>query len=272
MAAFSHHDAFVIVSLALSTGLILGHNLWVIASGKERLPGESLRLEINTSDLFPLSESAVAPERIESFTLMTADGEAPVTAFKAEGASLVAEIAAPHGGMLLAALTLHPRLITLEAEKFLHYLQEEEAEAVIAAREQSGQCDRPGREVYAKYAKTIVQTGQQGGDAFNRIAGQRLEIVPEKNPAALRVGDWLPVRVLFDGLPANALRVSTGCDGLNNGVYLAHRRTDAEGRTAVEITAPGRWFVRTHFIQAHNDPATAEWESFWSSLAFSVGY
>lgn len=129
----------------LSTGAILGHNLWLLASRK----GESrLRLEMNTSDLFPLSESAISPERIAALSLISSRGSLPVKEFSIEGTSLVAEVDAPESGMLLVVLTLHPREITLSAEKFEHYLAEEDARDAIAIRRQTGQTSVDGREIY----------------------------------------------------------------------------------------------------------------------------
>lgn len=255
---------------ALAVGALLGHNLWLVAQKEAAAPADKLRLSVNTSDLFPLSETAIAPERIAAFELLTATGKTPLKNFLVAENALIAEVGLPRAGLALAALTLHPRQITLDAEKFAHYLQEEEAHAVSGARRAHGQDEQPGREVYTKYAKAIVQCGGAPDETFRQIVGQRLEIIPEINPATLRAGDHLPVRVLRDGLPAAGLRVTSGCDRLKSGAPLAHWRTDETGRAAVAIAAPGRWFVRTHFIGAHHDAAIADWESFWSSLTFVV--
>jgi hypothetical protein len=47
-----------------STGALLGHNLWLLGPRLRPMPPEKLRLEINTSDLFLLSEIAITPDRI----------------------------------------------------------------------------------------------------------------------------------------------------------------------------------------------------------------
>lgn len=44
--------------VALSTGMLPGHNLWIVATNKSHSPGEMLRLSLNTGELFPESDSA----------------------------------------------------------------------------------------------------------------------------------------------------------------------------------------------------------------------
>lgn len=264
-------DGWSALIAMLSTGAILGHNLWLIAERKLNDSKDRLRLEINTSDLFPKSESAIDPDRIAEFSLLQAGRRRRPAEYRVEGASLTTEVELSATGTLLAALTLHPRLIRLEPEKFLHYLLEEESHNVIALREQSGLRDSAGREVYTKYAKTILQPGERQDESFKQPLGQRLEIIPAVNPCLLRAGDRLAVQALFEGAPAAGVRASIGCDQLNDGAYHSHARTDDEGWAEFAITAAGRWFVRTHLIRPHHKVETADWESHWSSLTFEAG-
>ncbi|HEX8998284.1 MAG TPA: DUF4198 domain-containing protein [Blastocatellia bacterium] len=251
----------------LSTGAILGHNLWLLASRKNEA---RLRLEMNTSDLFPLSESAISPDRIAALSLISSRGSLPVKEYQADGTSLVAEVDAPESEVLLAALTLHPREITLGAEKFEHYLLEEDAHDAIAIRQQTGQSGVDGREIYTKYAKAVFQTEGAPDEAFGQVVGHRLEIVPQRNPCALRIGDRLSIQVLFDGAPVAGLRVSGGGEQLENGRYASQARTAETGRAEIEIIGAGRCFVRTHLIRPHAETEIADWESFWASLTFMV--
>jgi len=91
-----------------------------------------------------------------------------------------------------------------------------------------------------------------------------------RSPATLRVGDPLIVRVLLDGEPIAGVRVSSGCDGLREGGYAAHARTDAAGLAEVALPVGGEWFVRSHHIRQHPDPQLARWASFWPSLTFRI--
>lgn len=257
------------VALTLSAGALLGHNLWLLP---EEEGAERLRFSLNTSDLFPQSESALSPERIAELTLHSVNGASQVSRYEVSGTALLAEFEPVKACTLLAALTLHSREITLAGEKFTSYLQEEGAQAALAARAAAGQTAKPGRELYTKYAKAVLQLGAATDDTWRRCCGQRLEIIPLRNPCELKAGERLPVQVLFEGAPASGLRVSSGCEHLQEGHYAAHTYTDAEGRAEIEMLAGGRWFARTHLLRPYADSAhpEIEWESCWASLTFAV--
>lgn len=51
-----------------------------------------------------------------------------------------------------------------------------------------------------KFSKALVNLSATD-QSFAVAVGDRLEIVPAANPATLKVGDELPVRVLFEGQP-----------------------------------------------------------------------
>ena len=52
-----------------------------------------------------------------------------------------------------------------------------------------------------KFAKAVFTIGQAGGDAYSKPLGQAMEIIPLKDPALLKTGDILPVKVLKEGKP-----------------------------------------------------------------------
>lgn len=60
-----------------------------------------------------------------------------------------------------------------------------------------------------KFAKGLARAG--GDDAlFGRRIGHLLELVPQKNPLALKAGETLPVLVLYDGKPLEGAGVEIG--------------------------------------------------------------
>lgn len=263
------HNFWQIALASIFANLIFGHNLWLIA--KDRMTGRGqVRIEVNTSDNFPASESAVRPERVADFRFVTAGGSVPITEYRIEEQSLVAVIEPPREGACLVALELHPHPITLEAEKFARYIQDEEAHAMVAPRFQAGVTDSPQRESYIKYAKVWLGSSTRNDEAHRLVVGHKLEIVPQIDPATLGVGDKLPIRVLFAGEPIENLRVSCGGEHLHDGGYAAHARTDRQGYATLEITRSDHWFVRAHYIRPHPDIAVADWESFWASITFRL--
>ncbi len=255
-----------IIFVSISALVILGHNLWLVAKDEK----DTIIVEVKTSDNFPLSDSAVKPERVADFRLVSASDSTPITNYEIKENSLVASIA-PNKNACFAALELRPHPITLEAEKFAGYIKSEDAERFVAPQFVSGKTTAPQRESYTKYAKVLLDApGEKQSNDFSFTAGQRFEIVPQINPSTVQKDEKLLVKVLFEGKPIVGLRVSSGCENLNEGKYLAHTQTDENGLATVEISGKGLWFARTHFIRSHFDKENFDWESFWASLTFRI--
>ncbi len=245
---------------------LLGHNFWLIAKKQSR----KIRLEANTGHNFPISGSAVKPERVADFLIISPEGSAPVTNFRVLGNSLVADIEPLNNQSFYAALELRPHPITLEAEKFAGYIADEDAFAFVAPRFIKDQTIAPQRESYAKFAKVFCDTDKLN-EAFLLKVGHKLEIVPLTDFADLLVGGKLDVQVLFENAPVAGLRVSSGCEEANEGRYSAHTRTGEDGIATLSIKNHRHWFVQTHFIRPHREDAeNFEWESFWASLTFRI--
>lgn len=249
-----------LVFVSISTLVILGHNLWLVA--KDEQP--DIKIEVITSDKFPESDSAVKPERIADFRALTENGSIELADYKSEGNSLVANLKT-EDKIKLVALELRPHPIDLEAGKFAGYIKSEAAEKSVAQQFIIGETLEPQRESYAKFAKVLLEN-----EAFDKIVGQKFEIVLESNPAQIKTVGKLKVKVLFEGKPLENLRVSIGAENLNDGKYLAHAQTNGNGIAEVEIPRSGLWFIRTHFIRPHSDTENFEWESFWASVTFRI--
>lgn len=252
--------AIVLSSVAFL--FVFGHNLWLIAKKEAR----KIRLEINTSDVFPESDSAVKPERVKNFRIVSSEKSEAVENYRAEENSLVADVESDTSFYAALELCAHP--ITLESEKFASYIRHENAEAAVATLFVADQTAAPQRESYAKFAKVFCDANQTGAN-FNLNIGQRFEIVPQTAFADLRDGKLI-VQTLFEGAPLAGLRVSVGCENTNGGKYVAHSWTDANGLAEIAVGNGGHWFVRTHYIRPHSDAENFDWESFWASLTFRV--
>jgi len=250
-----------IILTSVSLLFIFGHNLWLIGKKDQR----KIRIEVNTSDVFPESDSAVKPERIADFRIVSKKNSAPIENYRVEGNSLVADV--ENVDAFYAALELLAHPITLEGEKFAGYVAAENAEAFVKPFFSAGKTTAPQRESYSKFAKAYFESKQM--DAFGLIAGHKLEIVPQNAFADLREGK-LVVKITFEGEPIAGLRVSNGCAELNGGKYLNHTLSDADGLAELRIESGGHWFVRTHFIRPHWDAENFDWESFWASLTFRI--
>ena len=163
--------------------------------------------------------------------------------------------------------------IELEAEKFEHYLAAEGLEHVIAARKERSETQKKGLEIYARSVKSLLWVAQNAQDpvptaGFDTRIGLPLELVPEQNPYALKVGDELTLRVYFNGQPlAKAL---LGCLPQAAPATEVRARSDKEGRVKFKITHTGAVLARVCWMVAAPAASGADWQSTWSSLSFEV--
>lgn len=121
-----------------------------------------------------------------------------------------------------------------------------------------------------KYAKAIVNLGAAGD--VSQPVGQTLEIVPLANPGALKVGDDLPVRVLFEGKPLAKVEVLGLYAGFSQheGSYAFYARTDKDGKAYVKLSAAGQWLVLAKHKVPFADKAQCDEYAHTATLTFDV--
>jgi hypothetical protein len=168
----------------------------------------------------------------------------------------------------MVAVESEPKLIKLEADEFNNYLVSDGLLHIYQLRRKEGALDKPGRERYSKSPKAIMQVGTDGGGDPSRVVGLPLEIVPLRNPFALRVGDTLRVRVLFRDKPLAGAMLGWDVPG-EGSLPLGTVRTDSKGEALVPISQTGLTTIRlTHMIRPNE--TEYEWESFWTTLTFRI--
>ncbi|MBC7922276.1 MAG: DUF4198 domain-containing protein [Ferruginibacter sp.] len=170
-------------------------------------------------------------------------------------------------GTHLLAFKNDNKFIELKAAEFTAYLKEDGLDNALESRARNGQSAKPGRELYSRCVKSLVQVGSQPDDTHARLVGDRLEILPERNPYALRETDSLTVRVIFDQRPlANALvRV---WHRQNGKAKVEAWRSNADGKVSFGLVRRGRWMVSVVRMVPYPDPKQADWQSFWGNLTF----
>jgi uncharacterized GH25 family protein len=102
---------------------------------------------------------------------------------------------------------------------------------------------------YEQFAKAIINV-EAGDSNFVAPIGQKIEIVPLKNPIDLRDGDFLPIRILYEGNPlssyptvyATYLGFST-----QDETYAYTTTADGAGIAEIKIIRPGIWMVKVNY-------------------------
>jgi len=88
-------------------------------------------------------------------------------------------------------------------------------------------------------AKALVNVGQ--GKIPKNILKNGLEIVPEKEISQLKIGDELPLKIIYDEKPIS-LTTSISIDGKKN-FFL---KTNRDGELLLKIKLPGRYLITSN--------------------------
>ncbi|HEU0077765.1 MAG TPA: DUF4198 domain-containing protein, partial [Longimicrobiaceae bacterium] len=274
---FRHSVLAATMALLAAAAALSAHDFWLVPDAFRVTPGGWIDVRGQTSSRFPTSEAAVALDRIADARVFSAGEEAPIRDLSHAGTSLRLRHRPTTAGQRILAVTLKPRSVRESAEGFRRYLSLEGAPEALERFEREGrlpQADSVTRR-YAKYAKTLVEVGSGGPRAYGRVAGHPLELVPLRDPAAVRLGDTLPVRLLYRGRPLAGARVHAGSAPRGGGTVLAaaaepHLETDAEGVARVRIDQVGLWNVRSLQIVPADAGSGAEWDALWATVVFEV--
>ncbi len=262
---------------ALLTCLLLAapagaHDYWLVPETYRPKGGATVPVRLFVGEHFkPEQEVAYSAKKTPVVRLVTAKGAERIEERK-EGTKPAFTFTMPGTGSAVLRVDRDWSSITLNADKFTAYLKEEGLDEIVKARAAAGEADSDSKERYRRCLKTIVHGGGKPDDAPTKPLGQVFEIVPLKNPAALKAGDELPVAVLFEGKPLAGFKLTahhrTG-DELTN----ATATTDKTGKALLKLPKAGAWVVRgVHMrrVTEKNPTPAADWESFWASVTFEL--
>jgi uncharacterized GH25 family protein len=242
------------------------HDTWLIPEKFNVAPKATVTLNMTSGMEFPKLDAALKPERVQ-----TAKCRLGAQVF-----DLAQKIAGPHSLQFKSELTdaavatiwvsLAPRALELKPDEVKHYLEEVDAPAALR-QEWTEMKEQRWRESYSKHTKTFVRVGAPKEDrSWAEPVGAPLEIVPEKDPTALRPGEAFPVRVMKNGEPFADFSLNAVAAGETKGET---RKTDAAGRVMFQLGKSGRWMLRGTDIRKSTAPDT-DWESDFTTLTIEV--
>jgi hypothetical protein len=219
--------------------LLLAHDLYLMPERFAVKPGGTVAVAIHNGDAFPESDGPPSLQRLRGAgPNVRLDGKRAVYDAKAVG----------------SVLHVHtiPNFLSLDAKKFANYLRSEGLTQIPPG-------DKPSRELYSKYAKTILRTGLAD---FAQPTGLVIEFLPQSDPST---GKFRAI-VVLRGRPEGGLTVSLMGAGYDKRIG----RTAADGSISVNVPKSGVWKLHTVAMKPASDKSKADWESFWASLTFEV--
>lgn len=256
---------FAVLSLLSAVAnLVTARDTWLQPERFAATPGATLEFGLTSADGFNGPETAIQPERVGVVRGRLA-GETITFAAPMPGEKTLRFSATlPRPGVAVFGVELKPRVLELAPDKIERYFREIHADDALRAVWAAGPEPRTWRESCGKNAKAFVRVGEPPADdrAWAQPLGLRLEIVPERDPTALRVGDELPVRVWKGGAPFAGFTLAFVAAGEAREHVVV---TDDAGRARAKLDWPGAWLL--HGTDLRRATAAAlEWESDFTAM------
>lgn len=260
----------VAASAGLTASPLLAHDFWLQPQTFWARPGERVPMTLLVGHGAARKRSAIARKRITLFRASGPRGIADRSADLTLGTGADASLAFDAPGTFLVYFSTNNVPSDLPAPRFNDYASTEGLTEVLAQRKATRATEKPGRELYSRRGKAIVQIGPPGSAPQPQITkpvGLSLEIVPLSNPySAARSPDFV-VQVLHQGRPLSGALVK-----LNNLAADAEpvemHRSDASGRATFKSRSSGQWQFNVVWSQPLANNAAADFLTTFSSLTF----
>ena len=172
-------------------------------------------------------------------------------------------------GTQLISLETNPELRQRDGNEFNESLRIDGLDEVLYYREQHSQLDKPVKELSAFYTKLLVQVDAQKDETYKKILGLPIEILINKNPYNLKVGDPIRFKILFQGKPLFGAKVRIW-NQYNNLTTTQNIFTLQDGTMETHISNAGTWLVSVVKMIPPKS-SEADWQSFRGSLTFAIG-
>lgn len=241
------------------------HDFWIEPSTFRPVRGTAVTLRLRVGQHHAGDPVPRLPDLIR-FEARTEKGVMPVPGNLGDDPAGRITVAAD--GLLLVAYQNKPSYVELPDDKLRQYLREEGLERIHDLRARSPFARQPWREIYSRCAKSLLWTGNGPASSFNQRIGMPLELIPEKNPYALRPRSSLPVQLLYRGKPLPGALIIAIAKA--DPARVVSARSDAHGRVRLGLHSPGPWMIKAVHIVPAPAGARGQWESLWASLTFEL--
>jgi uncharacterized GH25 family protein len=250
----------------LSVASLFAHDMWIEPTSFFPAAGQIVGARLRVGqDLLgdPLPRD---PALLKQFVFEDAEGRKSLVGRDGADPAGYLRVATP--GLLVIGYFSNPSAVELPAEKFNQYLKEEGLDAVAALRTRNNQTGAKDSELFSRCAKSLLLSGAPSEKQGDRQLGFTLELVAERNPYSIAIGEELPLRLTYRNRPHPGALV-VAINRLDPGKRLS-ARTDADGRVRFRLPSGGMWMIKAvHMIPAPAG-ADADWMSYWASLTFEL--
>src|SRR5688500_13988861 len=218
------------------------HEFWMQPEKFFFKKGERLELSFKVGDAFIGEPWNLERDRLEALVLYRNTTSVNLRDSVKEGLKNHLSALLDKEGTHLMAMQSTNAFLEMTADEFNAYLKEDGLDEVLDQRKNTNTLSVPGKEYYSRHAKLLFQVGTKPDDTYKKMLGFPVEIVPEKNPYALKVGDAVRFKILFDGKPTFGVRAKVW-NRFENRTTIQNIYTEKDGTFEARISNPGPWMV-----------------------------
>jgi len=250
----------VFTALLIATAFISAsaHDMWIAPESYNLKKGEALKATFPSAHVFPATDKEyVKKDTMTDTTIITPKGKSgKVSSWKED--------------------TLQSRKLNEEGTYLIvsgnnggFYTKTTDGKS---ERKPKDEVSNAAKGTYSKkFTKSLISVGNAGGSAFSKVTGQALEIIPLENPALLKTGDQLSVKVLLNGKPYETeLNATYDTYSKEKNAFAQKVKTDSNGVGRIKLSNNGAWLLRTVNKVPYSDPKKADEQSYTATLTFSI--
>lgn len=251
--------SLVISMFFLFSGVVSAHTFWINSTNYnpvfyEKFGGNS-KIYFGWGHKYPVDDFVNEKQFKEVFLFNSEMGKKEITL--GEGGFLATSLNFKKPGFYTIGVSKKPGFYTMHMEKgkVHHKLAPKTGlKGVILSR------------YYEQYAKCLISVGKIKDDFSAKPVGQKLEIVPLDNPYNLSKGQFLRVKVLFDGKPAKFCKLYATYSGFSTGDEFAYATsTSSNGIAKLRILHWGPWLLKAQM----KVPAQGEMSKKCNTLSYT---
>ena len=256
----------VILTAALLSTTLLAHDMWIEPVSFFPQTGQLVGIKLRVGQEVigdPIPRSTAL---INQFIVVDAEGRKQVVG--RDGSDPAGYIRATSPGLNVVGYLSNASSVELAPEKFSAYLKEEGLDSILALRAKNKQTNLKVNEQFFRCAKSLVLLGPPAQGQADKTLGFTLELVAERNPYLLRIGEEIPLRLTYENRPLPGALV-VAMNRLNPDDKQTGR-TDKDGRVRLKLASGGMWMIKAvHMIPAAANSG-ADYASYWASLTFET--
>ena len=260
---------FLLLSLFATPSL--AHELWLEPHAYQIAPDAMLKADIVNGEEFEGTNLPYLPDNIVNFVAFAGSDAARVVGRVGDLPAL--NFAAVATGLNIVAYQTRPATVNYASwDKFQQFVDHKDLGDVRPLHDARGLPDANFDEVYGRFAKTLIATGD--GTGADRRVGMETELVALKNPYTDDLSDGMQVQLHY----RNALRGNEQIEVFEKApdgtVTISLYRTNAEGIGTFPVKQGHTYMVDAVVLREPNDQLAAAtgavWQTLWANLTFAV--